>query len=257
MLLDEEFGGTRLDRKRWYTCYNSAPVGQGCTNNPSLELEWYRAPNVIVADGLLHLVARVQRAHGHPFTSGMIQSGGTPTTPAGFSFLYGYAEMRAKFPRGAGMWPAFWLLQTNGRWPPEIDIMEWQGVDPKGDVTTIHWRGGDGQDEQDGSTYYAAVPLCAAYHTYAVDWEANAVTWYFDGRAVKRFAEPARIPHLPMYVLLNLAIGGWEKGQLDPNPSDFPADFAVDYVRVWSKRPSSPLPESAGRRRRARGMAAF
>ena len=40
-----------------------------------------------------------------------------------------------------------------------------------------------------------------------------------------------------MYVILNLAIGGWERGQLHPRAKNFPATMLVDYVRVWSHKP--------------------
>jgi len=45
------------------------------------------------------------------------------------------------------------------------------------------------------------------------------------------------VPQKPMFILINLAIGGWEKGQLAPPLSEFPTTYFVDYVRVWSKRP--------------------
>jgi beta-glucanase (GH16 family) len=238
MLLDDEFAGSSLNTKLWYTCYNWAAPGQGCSNNGGLELEWYEPGNVAIEGGYANLVARRQtREKGFPYTSGLIETGGTPTTKATFAFLYGYAEIRARLPRGTGMWPAFWLLQTNNAWPPEIDIMEWQGVAPKGDVVTIHWKDAAGNHQQNSSVYLAAAPLWRSYHTYGVDWEPDAVTWYLDGVAIKRFAQREWIPKLPMYVILNLAIGGWEPHQLHPSPNSFPATFSIDYVRVWNKRP--------------------
>jgi hypothetical protein len=40
-----------------------------------------------------------------------------------------------------------------------------------------------------------------------------------------------------MYVILNLAIGGWLPGQRHPRSSNFPATFSVDYLRVWDRKP--------------------
>ena len=42
-----------------------------------------------------------------------------------------------------------------------------------------------------------------------------------------------------MVVIANLAIGGWEKGQLNPHANDFPATFAIDYIRIWNKKPNA------------------
>jgi len=236
LLFDDEFNAASLDTRAWYTCYPWAKAGRGCSNNPSLELEWYRAANVSVSGGFLQLVAKKRQVvKGYPYTSGMVSTGGRLSTKATFAFLYGYAEARIRFPRGAGMWPAFWLVPANRTWPPEIDIMEWQGVHPRQDIVTIHW-GSAKHQQQNGSAVDTGTDLYAGYHTYAVDWQPTAVVWYFDGKPIKRYTGPG-IAHLPMYAILNLAIGGWEPGQLNPSPSSFPATMSVDYVRIWNRKP--------------------
>jgi beta-glucanase (GH16 family) len=237
LIFDDEFGGTKLDRTVWYTCYSWAKARSGCSNNPGLELEWYQPGNVTVGNGDLALTAKVQSVHkGYPYTSGLISTGGSPTTKPAFSFLYGYIEARMKLPRGAGMWPAFWLVPANGTWPPEIDILEGQGVAPRDDIVTIHWGTGHAP-QQSERIYDAGTDLWRAYHTYGVDWEKSYVTWYFDGKPIATYRDAKNIAHLPMYVILNLAIGGWFNGQLHPVPSSFPATMSVDYVRVWNRKP--------------------
>jgi beta-glucanase (GH16 family) len=238
MLLDEEFTAPKLDTNLWFTCYTWVNPGQRCTNGGNLELEWYEARNVTIANGIANLTADSHpQTKSHPYTSGMIQTGGTLSTKPAFAFRYGYAEIRAKLPRGAGMWPAFWLVQANRQWPPEIDIMEWQGVDPTTDVVTTHWKDVAGNHQQSSTGVNTGINLWQAYHTYAADWEPNAITWYFDGKPIKRFTQKRWIPDKPMVVIANLAIGGWEKGQLTPHPNDFPATFAIDYIRIWNKKP--------------------
>lgn len=237
MLLDEEFTAPKLNANLWFTCYTWVNPGQRCTNGGNLELEWYEPRNVTIAGGIANLTADLHpQTKSHPYTSGMIQTGGTLSTKATFAFRYGYAEIRAKLPRGGGMWPAFWLVQANRQWPPEIDIMEWQGVDPTTDVVTTHWEDANG-NQQSSTGVNIGVNLWQGYHTYAADWEPNAITWYFDGKPIKRFAEKRWIPDKPMIVIANLAIGGWEKGQLTPHASDFPATFAIDYIRIWNHKP--------------------
>jgi beta-glucanase (GH16 family) len=236
LIFDDEFNGNSLDLKKWYRCYPYADENVGCTNGPPLELEWYFKNNVTVSGGLLHLTAKKQPMHGYPYTSGFVVTGGTPTKPPGFSFQYGYMETRAKFPPGKGMWPAFWLLPADRTWPPEIDAMEWQGGMPLIDYATIHWgKQVHGHHPSDGTAFNTNVDLSAGFHTYGLDWQANSVTWYFDGKVVKTFTKTADIPHQPMYILLDLAVGGWISFP-DKN-THFPADMQVDYVRVWTHKP--------------------
>ncbi|MBV8490526.1 MAG: glycoside hydrolase family 16 protein [Candidatus Eremiobacteraeota bacterium] len=238
LVFDDEFSGGSLDAKTWYTCYPYAPPGYGCSNNPGMELEWYEAANVSVSGGALHLVAErhavTEGGRTYPYTSGMISTGGTPAGRSTFAFLYGYVEARIKMPCGAGMWPAFWLVPANRTWPPEIDMMEYQGVQPTIDEVHIHW-GKSSNPQQYGEGVDTHVNLCAGYHAYAVDWNASSVTWYFDGKPIARYADKTNVPHVPMYVILNLAIGGWVDGQMHPSPKSFPATMLVDWVRVYSE----------------------
>ncbi len=52
-----------------------------------------------------------------PYTSGAISTAsfanGEPQ-PGGFQATYGYFQMTAELPLGAGLWPAFWLEPVNG-----------------------------------------------------------------------------------------------------------------------------------------------
>jgi len=68
-------------------------------------------------------------------------------------------------------------------------------------------------------------------HTYALNWQAHEITWYFDGSIIHKTKTP-RGMHGPMYVLINLAVGGEWSG--DPDSSThFPASLYVDYVRAY------------------------
>jgi len=239
LIFHDEFDGTSLDTKIWYRCYNWADEQAGCKTGPG-ELEVYQPGNVTLSGGHLNLTAKLQsityKGKSYRFTSGMIQTGGWPgngSTPT-FSYRYGYSEVRAKLPAGnVGMWPAFWLLPANNSWPPEVDIMEWQGVTPTQDQVTLWWSLPNGDVSR---AYDTGASLASAYHTYGFDWQPSYADFYFDRKRVMHYTGP-RVPQQAMFVLINLAIGGWEKGQLDPPASEFPTAYSVDYVRVWSKRP--------------------
>lgn len=247
MIFDDEFSGSKLDRKSWFWCY---PFGSPkyCTNGQKgvryREREQYRPSQLVVRGGNLSLVAVRHSVVQHfPWTSGMVTTGGpfenTEPKPS-FAFRYGYAEIRAQLPSGRGFWPAFWLLPASGAWPPEIDVMEWQGAQPHRDYMTVHFSDSRSKNDSLQRTYQGP-NLSRAFHSYGIDWEPDALTWYVDG--IQRFRVTAshierrggNYMRSPMYLLLNLAVGGWVSPPNRHTPS--PSAMKIDYVRVWSKRP--------------------
>ena len=163
------------------------------------------------------------KAQGLGYASGML------TTYQTFSFQYGYAEIRAKIPKGQGLWPAFWLLPTDRTWPPEVDILEALGDDTRKYYTTIHSR-----ETGSKSMIMHAFPtpdLSADFHTYGVKWTPEELVWYFDGRRMVSAKTPSDL-HKPLYLLVNLAIGGGWAGPPDAT-TPFPAHYLVDRIRVY------------------------
>jgi hypothetical protein len=155
-----------------------------------------------------------------PYTSGLLTSYGT------FAQTYGYWEIRAQVPSGDGLWPAFWLLPANNSWPPEVDIMEVFGNDPSTVYNSYH--------SLDGSAFMRPAylgDLSTGFHTYGLAWTPSTMTWYVDGSQTVQIATPADM-NTPMYMLINLAVGGnW--GWPDAT-TQFPANFRIDYVHVYS-----------------------
>jgi beta-glucanase (GH16 family) len=159
------------------------------------------------------------------------------TTHGRFSQLYGYFQVQAVMPDGPGMMGAVWLLPENGAWPPEIDIVETLANQPTTLFTTAH-TSIQGAQEQGVRT----VPnLTQGFHTYAVDWEADTITWYFDGAQVYQIPTPADM-HVPMYVLLDTGTGtpgSWEGA---PTSSTESGAMWVSSVEVWTSNPHLPPP---------------
>ncbi|HEY3993382.1 MAG TPA: glycoside hydrolase family 16 protein [Ktedonobacteraceae bacterium] len=240
MIFHDEFDGNSLDTSKWTTCYFNFKVGNNGCDHDQNERELYQPDNVSVSNGILTLSAEkktVNAANGqtYDYTSGMITTGPTSgsSNNTRFSFKYGYMEMRAKVPSGQGLWPAFWTLPTNLSWPPEIDVFEILGNAPN--VINMHYHYPDGTDGGgDTGTSWTGPDFSAGWHTYAVDWEPNAITWYVDGIKRRTYTDASEITSKQMYLLANLAVGGDWPG--DPDASThFPALYQIDYIRVWQK----------------------
>ena len=142
----DEFNTGTLDAAAW-----SSQNGDGC---PALcgwgnnELEYYtdRAENLFFQDGKLVIEARKENYGGKNYTSSKILTSGKK------SFKFGRIDIRAKLPKGKGIWPALWLLPQNnvyGGWPRsgEIDLMEMIGHEANRVYATLHFGPGPGSTQ--------------------------------------------------------------------------------------------------------------
>lgn len=180
-----------------------------------------------VRNGHLQIIAAPVRSEHKAALWGYDYASGLLTTKDAFSQTYGYFEMRAKMPKGRGLWPAFWLLPATGKWPPEIDIVEVIGHQPSIVNHAAHWT--EGGKKRDILFPTPRVDTSAGFHTYGVEWTPETIRWFFDGQESARIATPADL-NQPMYMLLNLAVGGHWPGKVDPKI--LPAALEVDYVRA-------------------------
>ena len=138
-------------------------------------------------------VLRIEAAKkGGGWQSGILAS--ADPKGGGFSQKFGYFEMRAKFPKSRGMWPAFWLLgqpslTDKKRTNVEIDVVEHYGVLPNAINSTMHLWHADGKHWAKGD-FIAAPGLTDDFHNYGVMVDEANVVWYFDGVEVQRQKTP-------------------------------------------------------------------
>jgi beta-glucanase (GH16 family) len=221
------------------------------------ELQWYQPQNARVEHGVLVIEARRER-HANPtykadatdwrarrqfaeYTSASLMTRGL------HSWQYGYFEMRGRIDTSDGLWPAWWTLGTNGRWPynGEIDIMEyyrstllanvaWGGLSPGRAI----W-----DDVRKPIASFPDPDWARKFHVWRMLWDERSIrlsvddvwmndvdvegTVNQDGGGVN----PLRQAH---YMLANLAIGGSSGG--DPSSTAFPARYEIDYIRVYQKQ---------------------
>jgi beta-glucanase (GH16 family) len=189
-----------------------------------------------IVDGVLEIIADRASAQVRPFIWDYPYTSGLITTRGTLAQQYGVFEIRARIPKGRGLWTSVWLLPAAGGWPPEIDILEILGHQTDTLVTTWH-SNASGQHTM-GPTATKVPDASADFHVYALDWNEDQIRWYFDGSEVARAPTPADL-HTPMYLLINLAVGGYWPGTPDSSTA-FPAALAIDWVRVYKRTNANP-----------------
>ncbi|NEB95263.1 RICIN domain-containing protein [Streptomyces bauhiniae] len=227
--------GSAVDGSKW-----TLETGDNVNNH---ERQYYTSGTKNAAlDGQGHLIITAKRENpanyqcwygSCQYTSARLNTSGK------FNAQYGHVEARMKIPRGQGMWPAFWMLGTPVNWPDsgEIDVMENVGFEPSTVHGTIH---GPGYSGSGGIGAGYSLPngqaFADAFHTYAVDWAPDSITWTVDGNVYQR-RTPADLGgktwvfNKPFFLILNLAVGGYWPG--DPDGSTpFPGQLVVDSVSV-------------------------
>lgn len=218
LIFQEEFNDDKFDPTRWNTQYWWGRVnGQ--------ELQYYVEDALSVNAGKLTIQAQRQKQSGKNYTSGVI------TSLDKFSFQYGYVEVYAKVPKGRGLWPAFWLLSTTRNDRSEIDIFEIIGHEPNTVYMTTHFITDNGTPTF-AQGKHRGVDYSNGFHIFAVEWTETDIIWSIDG--IERHRESTNIPHEPLYLLANLAVGGKWPGNPD-GKTIFPADYQIDYIRVYER----------------------
>ncbi len=242
LVWSDEFDGTEVDTAKWSFQRGDGsevflPPGWG--NN---ELQWYTDQNATVADGFLNITARKESVEpGWQYTSARLR------TRTKGDWTYGRMEMRAKMPLGKGLWPAFWMLPTDGAYggwaaSGEIDIVEYLGSDPEEILGTIHFGGEWPMNVSASSSYtLPSGTFDEDFHVFAIEWEEGEIRWYVDdvhyATQTSWYSSGGDFPapfDRRFHLLLNLAVGGNLPGAPDAN-TQFPQEYVIDYVRVYQQ----------------------
>jgi beta-glucanase (GH16 family) len=268
----DEFEGTSLDRTKWtpeVSCWGGGNNERQCyTDRPdNIAVEGgmlllkakkerfagpARPPEIAERDNPTQV-----QSH----TSGKVRTIGL------HAWRYGRIEVRAKVPAGQGTWPAIWMMpQDNayGRWPRsgEIDILEAVNIGAKCKVCD----GGRGENRTISALHFGDYPPenrfvdhrnplpggglpSDAFHIYAVEWGEGLIRFLVDDRvhltvtaeqwstaAPSAKGNPAAPFDQPFYLMANLAVGGRlseENNAKGVAASSFPAQFAIDWIRVY------------------------
>jgi beta-glucanase (GH16 family) len=249
---DDEFQGSSVDWSKWSPAYWWAKDGSNMSGglaswmvNPTYQPTAGATANPYsVSNGTLTI--RIFPTPASVNSSAVGNSrflSGQLTTKDSFSQLYGYFEARMQVPAGVGVSSAFWLLPADGTWTEpggggEIDAPEID-ADPRSILWGVH---GPGNVTPTINTYNAP-DASAGMHTYGVDWEADKITFYLDGKQAQQTATPPNI-HRAMYLLLDTVAnsGGWN----GTPPDGYSGVLKVEYVRAWPRMPSAATLATCG-----------
>ncbi len=219
------------------------------------EDQWYQEPNAWCENGILILEARKEKKPNPAYQPGsddwqknrdsILYTASSIHTSGKQSWQYGRFEMRGRISINQGVWPAWWTLGVSGAWPAngEIDIMEYYRGKLLANIACL---GPDKKAEWFSNTFsidsLGGDAWASKFHIWRMDWDEKSIALFIDNQLLNR-VETAKLEnkdgsefnpfHQPHYMLLNLALGGTNGGDL--SGTDFPKRFEVDYVRVYQK----------------------
>ena len=244
--------GSQASSKSWTPrrCGQAASNGGGtCHNNE----QQYYIPEAIALDGSVNgnLIITTKRITQPPTNAGICYVGlcsftsGRLDTQGKLSFKYGFIESRIKMPAGSGNWPAFWMLGDNINqvgWPysGEMDIVEIHSDRPSITTSATHFSATDTPNTCcDNHRFvfdevnFGRVNVSSDFHTYAVAWLPNSISYYFDGQLVGS-ATPSRVSgkwvfNEKFFLILNNAVGSFGGSWANLQSST----MSIDWVRSY------------------------
>jgi beta-glucanase (GH16 family) len=103
-----------------------------------------------------------------------------------------------------------------------------RGQDPNTVHVTVH---SNETGQQTSVATAVSVSDTEGFHTYGVLWQEDEIVWYIDDVAVARADTPSDM-HEPMYMLVNLAVGGMAGAPTDGLPNG--SEMKIDYIRAYT-----------------------
>jgi len=240
LVWSDEFNSPSINTANWQyetgdgTDYG-LPAGWG---NNELQLYTNSTENsgIVNDEGLSVLYLRALSDGSGGFTSAKM------TTKNLFSMRFGRIDIKAKMPKGQGIWAALWMLGSNRDqidWPGcgEIDIAEVLGSEPEKVYSTLHYTDSEHTHGEIQESYVLSnATFNDAYHIFSLDWTPENLTFNVDGVEISEVPVAGDMKEFlrSFYLVLNVAVGGNWPGSPD-NTTTFPQTMYVDYIRVFKK----------------------
>jgi len=205
--------------------------GNGWGNN---ELQYYTdlPSNSFTTQGFLVIEAREETIQNSAYSSARMITAGKQ------EFQYGRIDIRAKLPKGRGIWPALWMLGSNfwdNGWPScgEIDIMEMIGHQPSIIYGTAHYGANPAEHNFTGdASFLAGEDYTDEFHVFSILWSEDSIKWFRDGTPFFELSPSDLVDadwpfNQNFFFLFNVAVGGDWPGSPDASTT-FPQRMIVD-----------------------------
>ncbi|WP_148414767.1 family 16 glycosylhydrolase [Haloferax sp. KTX1] len=229
LAFEDTFSGDSLDASSW-------SIGWGWGVETSTSPTRIVSENVRTEGGSLRLRGTHER--------GEIRSGAVNTKNKVTFGPGSYLEARISFAGRTGFQNAFWAKPNTEAWPPEVDVVEiWQddtGWDDRHiSRHTVHYSSsrevGDRSTHKNlGASYTPGGDLTREFHTYGVEWQADELVHYVDGKVVRKWLGETLLTALsngaPFYFMFSLNINNI--GTADQTER-WGEEMVVDWVRLW------------------------
>ena len=150
-------------------------------------------------------------------------------------------DIRAKLPRGQGIWPALWMLGSNITsigWPAcgEIDIMELLGHEPYKVHAALHYGTSGHGSKTNSLSLSGGRTFGDEFHVFSLVWKEDSLQILVDDQPeleVSKADIGEEYPfNAPFFFIMNVAVGGNWPGSPDAS-TPFPQRMIVDYIRVF------------------------
>ncbi len=249
----DEFEGTKLNDKLWGRATKMNATAEMALDNTELTTKTENG----------YLVMNALR-HYDPKKAGVeYVAPWSVTTMETMSYKYGYVEIRAKLPFIRGVWPSFWTSSSGALGPKstfdysiEVDIFEVFSSLDKLSPNIHKWYSNGNHtmwaiDEGNSNEWYQfdSDDLVNEYHIYGFEWTKTKMVMYIDDKPyytydlTKNFDDGASGMggyDTQLYLIFNNHLFTQSSSYkpysgCEVNAKDLPAEYAIDWVRLYQK----------------------
>jgi beta-glucanase (GH16 family) len=202
----------------WCSAYDGAPEGA--------QASYFRPEAVTVTGGRLHLSLHRRAYAGHRFVTGELRC-------LGAAQQFGRYEFRARVPVGAGIESVALLRPVDvqaARHGSQLAIT----AKPGAEQAVV--SNGDGND----TTTRTLPGKFSDWHTYVIEWTPSGFRVFVDSQPRSVDAAASTEPRW-----FGFAVTTGDKAGTPGASTALPAEFQVDYLRIWAFEPVASAPAVA------------